>query len=218
MALSTSPAWRTSRSESDDPYAVGSLQRFYAWQSLIYDWTRPLILFGRPALLAGLPLNVGDRVLDVGCGTGWALPRLVRRGARITAIECTQAMLARARRRATRLRCGAQQITFDERPYGSHDRYRGTADAAIFSYSLSMMPPFETILASARGDLRPGGSIAVVDFLDATNASFGTWLAACHVALGDSRLRRLADLFPQHRVSVRRAPLWTYYLFWGMAD
>jgi hypothetical protein len=25
-------------------------------------------------------------------------------------------------------------------------------------------------------------------------------------------------LFPQHRVSVRRTPLWTYYLFWGMAD
>jgi S-adenosylmethionine-diacylgycerolhomoserine-N-methlytransferase len=218
MAPSILPTWRTSQAETADAFAVSRLERFYAWQSLIYDWTRPQILFGRGALQDGLPLNVGDRVLDVGCGTGWALPRLVRRGARVTAIECAHAMLARARRRAARLRCGERQIVFDQRPYGSHDAYRGAVDAIIFSYSLSMMPPFEPILASARLDLRQGGSIAVVDFLDATNAATGAWLTSCHVALGDARLRQLAGLFPQHRVDVRRTPLWTYYLFWGTAD
>jgi S-adenosylmethionine-diacylgycerolhomoserine-N-methlytransferase len=218
MALSISPAWRTSQERSSDPFGVVRLERFYAWHSLIYDWTRPLILFGRAHLLEGLQMSVGDRALDVGCGTGWALPRLVRRGARVTAVECAHAMLARARRRAARLRCGERQVTFDERPYGSHDAYRGAVDAVIFSYSLSMMPPFEAILASARRDLRPGGSIAVADFLEAANATVGRWLSANHVALGDARLRRLVDLFPQHRVSVRRAPLWTYYLFWGTAD
>ena len=58
----------------------------------------------------------------------------------------------------------------------------------------------------------------MVDFLEAANAMVGRWLSANHVALGDARLRRLMDLFPQHGVSVRRAPLWTYYLFWGTAD
>lgn len=218
MAHFTLPAWRTSQPGPDDAFALDTLERFYSWQSAIYDWTRPLILLGRAALLRGLPLGAGDRVLDVGCGTGWALPHLVRRGARVTAIECTQAMLARARRRAARLHCGERQVTFDERPYGSHDDYRGAVDAVVFSYSLSMMPPFKAILASARRDLRPGGAIGVVDFLEATNPATAAWLSACHVALGHERLRQLVALFPQHRVSVRRTPLWTYHLFWGVAD
>lgn len=218
MALSISPTWRTSQQASGDPFGVARLERFYAWHSLIYDWTRPLILFGRVPLLDGLEIRVGDRVLDVGCGTGWALPCLARRGAHVVGVECARAMLARARQRAVRLRDAGRQVTFDERPYGSHDAYRGAADAIVFSYSLSMMPPFEPVLASARSDLRRGGSIAVVDFLEAANATVGRWLSANHVALGDARLRRLMDLFPQHGVSVRRAPLWTYYLFWGTAD
>jgi S-adenosylmethionine-diacylgycerolhomoserine-N-methlytransferase len=218
MDPSISPTWRASADGAPDPFGVRTLERFYGWHALVYDWTRPLILFGRAALLAELDARQGQRILDVGCGTGWALPRLARRGAHVTGIECARPMLARARGRAERLRDASPPIAFDDRPYGSHGEYRGTADAIVFSYSLSMMPPFEPILASAHGDLRPGGQVAVVDFLEPANAAVGAWLSANHVTLGDARLRRLVDLFPRHRARVRRTPLWSYYLFWGSAD
>jgi S-adenosylmethionine-diacylgycerolhomoserine-N-methlytransferase len=202
---------------ASDAYDQSTLKRFYGWHAPIYDWTRPLILFGRGAVLEQLETNPGGRVLDVGCGTGWSLPRLARRGIEITAIDCVEAMLDRARARVASLGPGADRVTFDPTPYGSHSRYQDSADAVLFSYSLSMIPPFEQVLASARRDLRPRGRVAVVDFLEARNPIVRRWLEANHVALGFERVERLRALFPAHRLHVRRTPLWSYYLFWGGA-
>jgi SAM-dependent methyltransferase len=55
------------------------------------------------ALLLGLARAhglAGNRVLDVGCGTGKSFMPLVRRGYRVTACDLSPAMAARARRRA----------------------------------------------------------------------------------------------------------------------
>jgi hypothetical protein len=77
-----------------------------------------------------------------------------------------------------------------------------------------MIPPYREVLTAARRSLRPGGRIGVVDFLDAT-PGFRQWLEASHVFLGPERLTFLQSLFPRHRVTVRRGPLWRYFLFWA---
>ena len=74
-------------------------------------------------------------------------------------------------------------VDLDSRPYGSHAGYEGEVDAVLFSYSLSMIPPFEEVLERARLDLRPGGRIAVVDFLDAWGP-VDLGLRRSHVHLG----------------------------------
>lgn len=186
-------------------FGVAALDRFYRWQAPIYDWTRPFFLFGRAEAIQALDARPGDRVLDVGCGTGWSAARLAAAGARVTGIEPSEPMRVRARVRAP-------QAVFDARPYGTHDAHRAEVERVLFSYSLSMIPPFADAIARARQDLRPGGRIVVVDFLDA-RAPFGAWLTHSHVFLGAERLDALRAAFPSHRVRLRNAFFWRFYLF-----
>ena len=194
-------------------WGLPALERFYRFHAAIYDWTRPLLLFGRRRVVQALDLRPGERVLDVGCGTGWSLPRLARTGGRVIGVEPSAPMRRRAAARLLRL--GLQdQIALDPRPYGIHPDYEAGVDAVLFSYSLSMVPPFGEVLARARRDLRSGGRIGVVDFLDARGpVAFG--LVRSHVHLGRARLDGLRQLFPQHALTVRSVGLWRYFLFVG---
>jgi S-adenosylmethionine-diacylgycerolhomoserine-N-methlytransferase len=189
-----------------------SLLAFYRFHAPVYDWTRVFILFGRHEMVRRLDVHVGARVLDVGCGTGWNFGPLLSRGASIVGIECSPHMRERAERRGRRLG-GAVRV--DPRPYGSHGGYERSADYILFSYSLTMIPPFASVLSRARADLVPGGRIGVVDFLEATNAPTRVWLRANHVVLGRERLELLSRLFPEHTIEVRSAGLWRYFLFLG---
>jgi S-adenosylmethionine-diacylgycerolhomoserine-N-methlytransferase len=199
-----------------DRLGLEALDHFYQRQAGIYDWTRPFILFGRREIVAGLGAGPGSRALDVGCGTGWNLGSLARTGAEVVGIECSPAMLRRAGERVARL--GRQfHVSLDPRPYGTRADYRDHVDRILFSYSLSMMPPYLEILAHARADLRGGGRIGVVDFLDAL-PPVAQFLARSHVTLGPERLDELRRRFPRHILKVCRTGLWRYFLFWGEAD
>ncbi|HWW95196.1 MAG TPA: class I SAM-dependent methyltransferase [Vicinamibacteria bacterium] len=199
-----------------DRLGLEALERFYRRQAGIYDWTRPFILFGRREIVAGLGVGPGHRVLDVGCGTGWNLGPLARMRAEVVGIECSPAMLRRAGQRVARL--GERlRVSLDLRPYGTRADYLDQADRILFSYSLSMMPPYLEILARARADLRAGGRIGVVDFLDAL-PPVAQFLERSHVALGAHRLDELRRLFPRHFLKICSTSLWRYFLFWGEAD
>jgi S-adenosylmethionine-diacylgycerolhomoserine-N-methlytransferase len=212
MPPSTSPT-SLPRSEPADPWALSALDGFYRVHARVYDWTRPFLLFGRRQALRALALRPRDRVLDVGCGTGWSLPQLRAFGAEPVGVECSAPMRREAARRLER--CGLSDVvTLDPLPYGSHDRYAGSADAILFSYSLSMIPPFDTVLDRAERDLREGGRIAVVDFLDARGpVAFG--LRRSHVYLGLERLDALCRRFPSHTVAIRSLGFWRFYLFFA---
>ena len=56
-------------------------------------------LYERPAMLDLLPPVDGLRVLDAGCGPGWYVAELARRGARVMAIDSSAAMIRHARER-----------------------------------------------------------------------------------------------------------------------
>jgi S-adenosylmethionine-diacylgycerolhomoserine-N-methlytransferase len=207
MAPSTSPA----SPPPTEAFGLEALARFYRLHARLYDWTRPLLLFGRAAAVRALAPRAGETVLDVGCGTGFSLPRLAASGATVIGIEPSPAMRMRA---AARVAGRSLAVTLDPRPYGSHGDYEGRAHRILFSYSLSMVPPYLDVLAQAARDLRPGGLIVVVDFIDAwPPVSWG--LRASHVFLGGDRLLVLRRLFPDHTVRVRRAGLWRFFLFRG---
>jgi S-adenosylmethionine-diacylgycerolhomoserine-N-methlytransferase len=208
MDPSTSPA-----SRSPDALGLAALDGFYRWHARIYDWTRPFLLFGREAVVDALEARTGHLVLDVGCGTGVSLPRLAQTGASVVGIECTEPMRRRAQARVER-RGLRGRVLFDGRPYGTHAGYEGKVDRILFSYSLSMIPPFAAVLERARGDLRAGGRIAVVDFQDAQGI-MASGLERSHVHLGPARRMLLERLFPRHRLEVRSLSLWRYFLFVG---
>lgn len=148
------------RRQSNDHAA--NLDAFYGPQADVYDRFRERLLPGRAEFMRALTLSSGQRVADFGAGTGrhWLfvepeLPQL----AQVDLVDLCTPLLDVARERfegcpnVRPVRADAQVWRSDQ-----------PLDAAIFSYSLSMMPDWRAALTNAARQVRPGGLIAVIDF------------------------------------------------------
>jgi phosphatidylethanolamine/phosphatidyl-N-methylethanolamine N-methyltransferase len=109
----------------------------------------------------------GQRILEVGVGTGLSLPHF-RRDALVTGIDVSEEMLAKARRRAARLRLGhveglhlmdAEHLEFPD----------NTFDAVLALYVASVVPSPARLAAEMRRVCIPGGAIVVVNHFTSEN-------------------------------------------------
>ena len=105
------------------------------------------------------PLESNATVLDIGCGTGWFGHRLSDQGFRVTGIDPSQAMLARARARITVVQGDALRLPFADRAF----------DAAYMTAVLDFVPDPAALLREARRVVR--GRVAVIALAS------GSWLA-----------------------------------------
>lgn len=141
--------------------------RFYDVLSL--EW--PVYGKGRAEAVRLAGLRRGDRVIDVGCGTGLnfaLLQRSVGAHGRIVGVDLSASMLAQARRRS--VRAGWRNVRVVQadaaaldagllRRAGAPARY----DAAIATYALSLMPDWAEAWDRMCGLVSHGGPVAVVD-------------------------------------------------------
>ena len=138
------------------------LQRFYAPQAEAYDAFRERLLHGRRDLIDLLPTTPGDRIVELGAGTGRNLEFFGTRLAQLEQIEAVDlcpALLDVARRRFAN-RPNVQVVQGDATRYlPAHP-----ADAVYFSYALTMIPDWRAAVDNALLMLRPGGVLGVVDF------------------------------------------------------
>lgn len=84
------------------------------WAEIYDDEANPLVLLEEPLVERMLGEVPGLRVLDVGCGTGRHAVRLARAGARVTGLDFSPGMLAKARAKA-----GADRVEFREVDVGA---------------------------------------------------------------------------------------------------
>jgi len=129
-----------------------------------------------------LRLQQGDRVLEVGCGTGRNFPLLqevLGPDGRIYGIDLSAGMLHEARRL-----CRRQQwrnvilIEGDAAEYVTPE----LIDGVLFGFSYNTMPHHLTVLRRAQNQLRPGGRLVIMDakvpagFLGKLVLPFAVWL------------------------------------------
>lgn len=158
------------------------MDRMYGHQRHIYDVTRRFYLLGRDTLLEELPVKIGDAVLEVGCGTARNLLKLnaMRPGLTLCGLDASAHMLATAEAKLKRAgACGriklARKLAEDLDPPQDFSRHH-PFDVVYFSYMLSMTPNWKDALETAWAVLRPGGTLAVVDFWD--QRGLPRWFAA----------------------------------------
>lgn len=122
-----------------------------------FDWA---LGPGRRAAVSRLPVSGGDRILEIGVGTGLSLP-LYPAACHVTGIDITDAMLERARSRADR----NGQTNVDLRRMDARDLQfpDGSFDAVVAPYVVSVVPDPSRVMAEAARVCRPGGVVAVVN-------------------------------------------------------
>ncbi len=148
------------------------MDRMYAKQRHIYDLTRKFYLLGRDRLIARLNLSPGDCVAEIGCGTGRNLIAMARRfpDPRFYGIDASQAMLDTAQRHIAQAGLQGriavvQGLGQDLNPAGQFGLVQ-KFDAIVISYALTMIPAWPAVIDRAVEHLRPGGTLAIVDFGD----------------------------------------------------
>jgi phosphatidylethanolamine/phosphatidyl-N-methylethanolamine N-methyltransferase len=150
--------------------AVKAAYRRYA---RIYDVIFGAVLQpGRRAVLEALELKPGDRVLEVGVGTGISLP-LYPRNVRITGIDVSREMLEKARARVARARLtnvdallemDAEAMAFPDASF----------DKVVAMYVVSVVPQPAKLLEELHRVCRPHGEIFVVNHFQSENPILGT--------------------------------------------
>lgn len=111
-------------------------------------------------LLQMLHLGPSDHVLDVGCGPGATATLIAREiGARVTGIDISEAMVAKARERAQQEGL-AERLHFQVGEVLDLEFSDGTFDAVVFESLLTVIPgdPADALAEMTRV-LRPGGHI-----------------------------------------------------------
>ena len=193
---------------------------YYRTQSRFYDATRWVFLYGRERLVEQVDIRPGERVLEIGCGTGAnfeAIQSRLQNGGELIGIDCSAPMLRKAQERVRQN--GWTNVRLLDLEYGKETITRGRADVVLFSYSLSMITEWQMALACAHSELWPGGRIGVLDFCRRANSSrwFVEWLAINHVQADRPYEDTLHRLFNEqtHLRCDAWAGLWSFYLFVG---
>ena len=154
---------------SDIAASAELMDRIYRRQRHLYDFTRKYYLLGRDRLIHRLSPPAGSRVLEIGCGTARNLVVAAHTypDVHFFGIDISSEMLDTARGVIERegLAPYIRLARADATAFDPALQFGVPGFSRIFvSYTLSMIPGWQAVLARALTWLGPGGELHIVDF------------------------------------------------------
>lgn len=119
------------------------------WDSSLYDDRHSFVWKSGASLIDILRPEAGERILDLGCGTGHLTSKLAESGASVTGMDSSPPMVAQARQNFPAVKfvlADAANFHFDD-PF----------DAVFSNAALHWIHDAEGVIRSVRAALRPGG-------------------------------------------------------------
>ncbi|HXP74899.1 MAG TPA: class I SAM-dependent methyltransferase [Stellaceae bacterium] len=133
----------------------------------------PIFHPGRKAAVEVANDRPHQRILEVGVGTGLSLPHF-RKDARVTGIDVSKEMLAKARRRVER--DGLKQVEALQEMDAEAMSFEDDAfDAVLALYVASVVPNPARFVAEMRRVCKPGGAVVIVNHFTSANPAM-RWL------------------------------------------
>ena len=177
---------------------IESVKAAYRRYAAVYDAVfGPVLQPGRKAVVQALKLRPGERVLEVGVGTGLSLP-LYPRDVKITGIDVSREMLEKARRRVARRRLAnieallemdAERMSFADASF----------DKVVAMYVVPVVENPVRLLEELHRVCKPDGEIFLVNHVRSDNrfiAAFENGLARFSDKIGfrpDFQLRDMVS-------------------------
>lgn len=172
--------------------AYTRMDRMYRYQRYVYDLTRKYYLFGRDRLIAELPAQPGEHICEVGCGTARNLIALALRfpATQFYGVDASAEILRTAAANVSRQRLESKitlAVGLAQNVSPGVFGLQQPFDRIIFSYALSIMDDWRAALEQGLRQLKPGGTLHIVDFGDQAGLPvwfkimLGAWLARFHV-------------------------------------
>jgi trans-aconitate methyltransferase len=123
------------------------------WDSSLYDDRHSFVWKKVGDLVELLAPNPGERILDLGCGTGHLTAQIAARGAVTTGLDASMSMIAQARQNYPKLKfslADASEFRFDE-PF----------DAVFSNAALHWIPDAGPVVENVARALKPGGRLVL---------------------------------------------------------
>jgi len=161
------------------------------WDSTLYDESFGIITELGAGVFELLAPRPGERILDLGCGTGGLTAQIAAAGAEVVGIDASEAMIDRARE------------LYPELPFevarGQDFVVEAPVDAVFSNAALHWMSPPEAVAASVARALKPGGRF-VAEL--GGKGNIATIIGAIYQALGEQGISRGQVQYPWYFPSI----------------
>lgn len=196
MPLTCRPSgrWQINKSLMQIETVKVAYRRYAGFYDALFG---PVLQPGRAAVVDALDCRPGDRVLEVGVGTGLSLP-LYPASVKVTGIDVSREMLDKARARVAK-RSFAHVEALIEMDAESMSFPDASFDKVVAMYVVSVVANPARLLAELHRVCRPDGEIFIVNHVRSDNPLLGALeksLARFSDKLGfrpDFELRELLD-------------------------
>jgi trans-aconitate methyltransferase len=180
-----------------------------AWNASLYDARHAFVWEMAKGVLELLAPRPGERILDLGCGTGQLTSQIASRGAEVLGLDLSLGMIDEARKKFPALRFEAG----DARSLKFADEF----EAVFSNAALHWIPEAERVVSGVARALRPGGRF-VVEFggkgnVRSVTAALEEALLQMGVSTADARpwyypsIAEYSALVERHGLEVREAAL-----------